>query len=136
MKNIILMLLLSVPMSLFAQDTGQSTGISKAFETGNSPGTQSQPAWTFDEMMENLQRVHRMVYKLPYEYDYIKNTLMTQIEAERKKIAPHYPDRKNTGTDHEIINKHFQDWYTNYPDESVAYIKYVEQFVRSQKKTN
>lgn len=83
----------------------------------------------FDHMMSEIARVHKAVFALPYEYDYIKNTLMSEVATKRLEIAPHWPDRSVYGDDTELAKQLFKEWFLTYPIESSAYIAYVDQFV-------
>ena len=122
-------------LNLFASVSDQlffSAKRSVIFSPDHTPGIlQERPAGTsFDNMMSNIQRVHRAVFNLPYEYEYIKNTLMPQIEAKRAEIAPHWPGRELYGEDQQKGNALFKSWYEQYPHESTAYIAFVDQFVQ------
>lgn len=88
----------------------------------------------FEKLMSELQRVHKAVYALPYSYDHIRTVFMTEIEAKKKEIAPHYPSREATGENQEEAYRLFREWYINYPEECTAYITYVDQFVAEHSK--
>lgn len=83
----------------------------------------------FNFMMTELARVHKGVFALPYEYNHIKGVFMPEIEAHRLIIAPHYPSRAVVGEDQELAMQKFREWYHDYPNESVLYIQYVDQFI-------
>jgi hypothetical protein len=84
----------------------------------------------FDNMMSELARVHQAVFALPYEYDYIKNTLMAEVVTKRAELAPHWPDRASFGDDTALGQQLFKEWFLTYPGESTAYIAFVDQFVK------
>jgi hypothetical protein len=86
--------------------------------------------FAFEYVMAELTRVHKAVFQLPFEYEYIKGTLMAEIEAKRKEIAPNYPAREVTGDNQEMVYAHFEKWSAEHPEEFLAYIAYVDQFVK------
>jgi hypothetical protein len=88
----------------------------------------------FDNMMSELSRVHQAIFALPYEYEYIKNTLMPEVVTKRLEIAPHWPDRSLFGDDSELGRQLFKEWFLTYPGESSAYIAFVDQFVKQHAK--
>lgn len=83
----------------------------------------------FEQLMYDLQRVHKAVYSLPYSYEHIRAVLMAEIEAQRLTIAPHFPQRTAYGDDQDEGRRLFKEWYINYPQECTAYIQYVDQFI-------
>lgn len=87
----------------------------------------------YEEMKSSLSTLHHAVFDLPYDYEYIKVTLMGEIEQKRKEIAPHFPDRSQTGSDADLIDEAFRSWYALYPDEAMAYIDYLRSFIRNHK---
>jgi len=83
----------------------------------------------FNNMMTELTRVHKAVYSLPFEYDYIKNTLMVEVEAKKLEIAPHFPNRSSYGDNTALGHQLFKEWYLTYPSECSAYIAFLDQFI-------
>lgn len=96
---------------------------------GSENISQDRSQSEFEYMMSELQRVHKALYSLPYNYDYIKENLVVQVEAKKKEIAPHFPNRSDYGTDHEKGNQLFKEWYSTYPSEWRSYIKFLDQFI-------
>jgi len=90
--------------------------------------SQTRP-FAIEYVMSELSRVHKAVFDLPFTYDYIKGTLMPEIETKRQIIAPHYPSRQVTGDNQELVYEAFKQWNLEYPQEFVDYIQYVDQFV-------
>ena len=90
---------------------------------------QDRSEGAFNFMMTELARVHKAVFDLPYEKSYIKTNFMSQIEAQRLIIAPHYPSRADVGDNEELVIAAFKAWYQSYPKESSDYIAYVDQFI-------
>jgi len=84
---------------------------------------------SFNIMMDELARVHRELFQWSPNYDYFKQTVMPEIEAKRKVIAPNYPTREVTGDDASLVKQSFREWYRDYPQESSVYIKYVEEYI-------
>jgi len=120
----------------FAADLREaSVSSSKVISIDVEPSiNQDRSEIAFNNMMNELARVHREVFALPYDYEYIKGTLMVQIEKKRLEIAPHYPSREVTGTDQSKVMSEFKSWYENYPQEFIDYVNYVEQFIQKHKK--
>lgn len=90
---------------------------------------QDRSEGAFNFMMTELARVHKAVFDLPYDKAYIKTNFMSQIEAQRLVIAPHYPSRSVVGDNEELVIAAFKSWYQTYPKESSDYIAYVDQFI-------
>ena len=101
------------------------------FVCGPVKQVQDRTEGAFNFMMTELARVHKGVYGLPFSYDHIKANFMPQIEAQRLVLAPHYPTRAPIGDDQVLAKETFKLWFVNYPQESVDYIAYVDQFIVS-----
>lgn len=101
--------------------------------SGPETKLQDREEVAFNIMMDELARVHREVFQLSFDYEYVKKTLMPEIEAKRKVIAPHYPSRETTGDDPELVKNAFRAWYKSYPQESKDYIAYVDKFIAEHK---
>ncbi len=83
----------------------------------------------FEYMMSELQRVHKALYSLPFSYDYIKENLVPQVEAKKKEIAPHFPNRSDYGNDAEKGNQLFKEWFLTYPNEWRVYVAFLDQLI-------
>lgn len=88
---------------------------------------------SFDFMMSELARVHKALYALPYDYEYIRETLMPEVVKMRSQVSPHYPNRSDFGEDQEEAMRQFRNWYETYPGEWKAYVSFVDQYVEQHK---
>jgi hypothetical protein len=75
------------------------------------------------QRLELLESKHKMFYGLPYPQDYISNTVMPSIRAERKNVAPGFPERTaNIASDKENINY----WLENNTEEFIQYLNFLD----------
>lgn len=130
MKTVYIFLLTLTFSQAFASSVTRF-GFSAATPNGDIY-SQERP-FAIEYVMSELSRVHKEVFDLPFSYEYIKGTLMVEIEAKRKLIAPNYPSREVTGDNQELALEKFKEWYAAHPQEFTDYIQYVEQFVADHK---
>ncbi|HET6244784.1 MAG: hypothetical protein H0V01_01190 [Bacteroidetes bacterium] len=70
-----------------------------------------------EEKMDQLQKVHKEIFQLPHDFDYIKSTIMGEFNAYRAIHAPNFPVRENLGNDQKKIDLAFKHWISSYPME-------------------
>ena len=82
-----------------------------------------------EDKLVALEQVHKRVYSLPYEYDYIRGTIMAEAEAKRIEIAPNFPKREDLseGGDYSDL---FISWVSTYPEEYDRYILYIQELIK------
>lgn len=68
---------------------------------------------------EVISRSHSALFKLPYPKEYIRDVIVAEINENKPRVAPHYPQRAGATT--AIIDQ----WITQYPGEVAAYIRLV-----------
>lgn len=78
-----------------------------------------------------LNNLQNDIHRLPYDTDYILNTLIPETQRKRFELAPHYPDLLTIERDKQIIDQAFVFWVTTYPQEYETYKVYLELFLRS-----
>src|SRR3989344_6306100 len=130
MKKLLLIPFLAISFTIISFGSPiVSKTISNNFTEGITGVQQDRTEGGFEQLMFDLQRVHKAVFSLPYSYDHIRTVLMAEIEAQRLIIAPHFPQRSSYGEDQDEGRRLFKEWYINYPQECTAYIQYVDQFI-------
>ena len=78
---------------------------------------------------ESIRELQRNLFSLPYETDYISDTLVPETVEKRAELAPHYPDLLILERNQQVIDQAFADWVTHYPTEYTSYKNYLEQFI-------
>jgi len=78
---------------------------------------------------EYIKKLQGDLFSLPYDLDYINETLLTEIVEKRLELAPHYPDLLTLERDQLIIDQAFADWVINYPLEYKNYQSYLNEFI-------
>lgn len=114
---------------------GFSNYINKTFEINdNITQDPDRDEREFQFVLSELGRVHKLLFQLPYEYEYIKSVIMPEIEKQRLLVAPHYPSRNETGDDQNLVMKAFRFWFDNYKQECYDYIQYVDNYINEHHK--
>ena len=95
------------------------------FYTQNVFSQREEGVATFEDKYRKLEYTHKHVFSLPYDYDFIRNTVMGEVERNRKRVAPHFPRREDVepGKGKAL----FEEWITNYPQEFEDYIAMVKE---------
>jgi hypothetical protein len=83
-----------------------------------------------EDKIEDIQNLHRNIYNLPFDRDYIIGTIMVEVQHKRSEVAPHFPSREQTGTDETLVNSAFKNWIENYPAEYTNYIQETQLIIR------
>lgn len=79
---------------------------------------------------DQIIAAHKTIYSLPYDYEFKKNTIMAEVFEERKRIAPHFPQREITGEDQVEIREAFFKWIAQYPEEFKLYLNRTHEITR------
>ena len=103
-----------------------------ALLTLNAPAQQATATSAHDETdhkLRQIARVHDLIHRLPFTEQYIRETVLAEVKANRKKVAPHFPERHEIPAGASPIEM-AKNWINNYPKEYEDYIAYVESVVR------
>jgi len=98
----------------------------------NDMVSQARPV-VIEYLMSELIRIDKAILDLPFSKEYIMGTLMPEIEAKRKLIAPNYPIHEVTIENQTSVQEEFNEWNLAHPDEFVAYIMFIDQYVAEHK---
>ena len=69
----------------------------------------------------NIERAHQGFYKLSFSQEFVRDSIMSSIRAERVTVAPHFPERK-AGQDADRL---FRTWIEKYPSEYEQYLLFL-----------
>lgn len=127
-KNGTLLILVFALFSLWAT-ASQQIGTRNYLVDGLKIIQQDRQQGAYEKMVSQLKSLHAQVYELPYDYSYIQNTIIPEINAKRLAVAPHYPTRSTTGEDADEIYKQLRFWFDNYPSECAAYIDFLNAYI-------
>ena len=100
-----------------------------AFSQESSPSRASST----ERQLAYFQTVENGIFNLPFDFDYIQNEFIPEIMFERANLAPNYPDLNTSEREINDINAPFIEWMSTYPDEYLAYLKYLIQFIEDHK---
>lgn len=106
------------------------TVLTSSFESSFSPPQDRQQV-AFENMIKELRNLHGQIFNLPYSADFIRNTIIPEVNAQRLTIAPHYPERSAYGDDGELAHNMLREWFETYPQECTSYIEYLKSFIDS-----
>jgi hypothetical protein len=79
---------------------------------------------TTEDKLRKLETVHKHVFNLPYEYEFIRETVMGEVEQMRSKVAPNFP--KKDPESNENRRELFKAWVERNPEELERYIAEVK----------
>ncbi|UKN00774.1 hypothetical protein K6119_13645 [Paracrocinitomix mangrovi] len=79
----------------------------------------------------NLQVAENKLAQLPYEIDFFRDSVLTEVHGERRVLAPHYPDITSIDRTKEARTNAFTSWITMYKSEYDAYYSYLVNYVRT-----
>lgn len=85
----------------------------------------------FNNMVNQLRSLHNSLYNLPYTQEYIQSHILPQVNAQRKIVAPHYPERESYGENSEEAYKQLRIWFETYPMEYSNYVAFLKEFIAS-----
>lgn len=84
----------------------------------------------FENMVKQLRDLHGKLYLLPYDDEYIRTTIIPEVNSNRLSLAPHYPDRNaSQGLTSEQIYDQLRIWFETYPSECQAYLDFLRTYI-------
>ena len=78
----------------------------------------------------NLQEAESGIFKLPFHIDSIRNVIYLETIAQRRQLAPHYPDISTIARTEEARQNAFYSWIDVYPTEYSEYYSYLTIYIR------
>ena len=82
-------------------------------------------------MVNQLRSLHNSLYNLPYDSHFIQSNIIPEVNAKRKTIAPHYPERESYGENSEEAYKQLRIWFETYPMEYSNYVVFLKELIAS-----
>lgn len=129
------MKLISLPISLIICLIFSNISQAETLNVDGVPSIFSQESLkidfqiTIERKVQRLMNCEKGIYELTLDAIYIQETLVPEMEIERRNIAPHYPDISSVfGKEKEAL---ITDWILNYESEYNKFIIYFEDLLRS-----
>lgn len=86
-----------------------------------------------ERKLYNLHNLEIEIFKLPYDVEYIKDTLFVEVVDNRMQLAPHYPDISVLPRTKEARDNAYYSWIDLYPTEFDNYFVYLRTFIHAHK---
>src|SRR5688572_4912085 len=83
----------------------------------------------YENMVSQLRKLHGDIYALPYDGEYIRTTIIPEVNSQRAVLAPHYPERNSYGDSADMAYQQLRNWFDTYPAECSAYIDYLIAYI-------
>lgn len=93
----------------------------------------SQQELPVERKYKQLQLTENQLFKLPYDFEIIKNEFYPEVLTSRENLAPNYPDISQLPRTQEARDNAFINWINEFPGEYQAYFDFLSQYITSKK---